>query len=111
FGLAGLFTAHVTGNLVILAARLAAGDRAPVAQLLAVPVFMASVALARLVANAFQHFRNSAVIPLLLLQFLLLDGFFAVALAAGPQAAPVSAKLSFAGMLGVAAMAVQTALV
>ena len=27
FGLAGLFTAHVTGNLVILAARLAAGDR------------------------------------------------------------------------------------
>src|SRR5258706_8253311 len=31
-GLGGLFIAHITGNLVILAARLVAGEQAPVAQ-------------------------------------------------------------------------------
>jgi Protein of unknown function (DUF1275) len=39
-GLGTLFIAHITGNLVILAARYAAGEHAPAAHLLSVPVFM-----------------------------------------------------------------------
>jgi len=44
-GLGGLFTAHVTGNLVILAAHLVSDSGAPVAPLLSVPVFVATLAL------------------------------------------------------------------
>src|SRR3979411_972581 len=44
-GLGGLFTAHVTGNLVILAAHLASGSGAPVAPMLSVPVFVAALGL------------------------------------------------------------------
>ncbi len=43
-GLGGLFTAHVTGNLVILAAHLVSGGAAPVAPMLSVPVFMVALA-------------------------------------------------------------------
>src|SRR5258708_39737642 len=42
-GLGGLFTAHITGNLVILAAHVVSGGTAPLAPMLSVPVFMAGV--------------------------------------------------------------------
>src|SRR3979411_3564838 len=51
-GLGGLFTAHVTGNLVILAAHLVSGSGAPVAPMLSVPVFVAALGLATLLARA-----------------------------------------------------------
>ncbi len=41
-GLGGLFTAHVTGNLVILAAHLVSGSGAPVAPMLSVLSFYCS---------------------------------------------------------------------
>jgi hypothetical protein len=47
-GLDGLFTAHITGNIVILAAKLVAGQQAPVSYLISVPVFMVVLALTRL---------------------------------------------------------------
>ena len=47
-GLGGLFTAHITGNLVILAAQVATGEPAQVAPMLSVPGFMAALFLARL---------------------------------------------------------------
>src|SRR2546430_6300645 len=49
--------------------------------------------------------------PLLLLQFLLLAGFLVLCVAAGPRLDPNAANAIVAGMLGVAAMAVQNALV
>src|SRR2546430_596788 len=49
--------------------------------------------------------------PLLLLQFLLLAGFLVLCVAAGPRLDPNAANAVVAGMLGVAAMAVQNALV
>jgi uncharacterized membrane protein YoaK (UPF0700 family) len=49
--------------------------------------------------------------PLLLLQFLLLAGFFVVCVATGPRSDPDAANMIFAGMLGVSAMAVQNAMV
>src|SRR3979409_2799684 len=54
-GLGGLFTAHVTGNLVILAAHLVSGSRAPVAPMLSVPVFVAALGLTRLLADALER--------------------------------------------------------
>jgi uncharacterized membrane protein YoaK (UPF0700 family) len=110
-GLSGLFTAHITGNLVVLAARLVARDQAPLAPLLAVPVFMVALALTRLLAAGLQRIRIGSLLPLLALQLLLLSGFFAVCTAAGPAIDPNSASMIFAGMLGVCAMAVQNALV
>jgi uncharacterized membrane protein YoaK (UPF0700 family) len=110
-GLGGLFTAHITGNLVVLAARLVAHDQAPLAYLIAVPVFMVVLALTRLLVAGLERIRIGSLIPLLLLQFLLLSAFLAVGVVAGPGSDLNTASMIFAGMLGVSAMAVQNALV
>jgi uncharacterized membrane protein YoaK (UPF0700 family) len=110
-GLGGLFTAHVTGNLVILAAHLASGSGAPVAPMLSVPVFVAALGLTRLLAGAVERIGFASLRPLLLLQFLLLAGFFVLCASAGPRIGPDTTKAILAGMLGVSAMAVQSALV
>jgi len=47
-GLQGLFTAHVTGNLVTLAATLLSGTHGVIAKLLALPEIILIVALARI---------------------------------------------------------------
>jgi len=39
-GLNGLFTAHITGNIVVLAAHVVAGEPAIFSYILSVPVFM-----------------------------------------------------------------------
>jgi hypothetical protein len=105
-GLGGLFTAHVTGNLVILAAHLVSGEEAPVAPMLSVPVFMAALGMTRLLAGGLELAGHASLRPLLLLQFLLLAGFL-LCLAAGPRIEPSGAKAILAGMLSVSAMAVQ----
>jgi uncharacterized membrane protein YoaK (UPF0700 family) len=110
-GLGGLFTAHVTGNLVILAAHLVSGSGAPVAPMLSVPVFVAALGLTRLLAGALERIGFASLRPLLLLQLLLLTGFFVLGASAGPRIDPNATKAILAGMLGVSAMAVQNALV
>jgi uncharacterized membrane protein YoaK (UPF0700 family) len=110
-GLGGLFTAHVTGNLVILAAHLAGDGVALVAPMLSVPVFVAALGLTRLLAVAVERIGFATLRPLLLLQFLLLAGFFVLCASAGPRIDPDATKAILAGMLGVSAMAVQNALV
>jgi uncharacterized membrane protein YoaK (UPF0700 family) len=111
-GLGGLFTAHITGNLVILAAHVVSGEPAQVALMLSVPVFMAALALTRLLVSGLESIGLASLRPLLLLQFLLLTGFFAICVAAaGSRIDPDAANAIFAGMLGVSAMAVQNALV
>ena len=110
-GLNGLFTAHVTGNLVVLAARLVAGEQAPMSYLIAVPVFIAGLALAKVLTAALERIGVASLAPLLLLQFVLLLAFLTVCLAAGPHIGHDAAIMALAGMLGVLAMAVQNALV
>ncbi len=109
-GLGGLFIAHITGNLVILAARLVAGEQAPVAQLISVPVFMVALGLTKVLAAGLERVGIASLRPLLSLQLLLLFVCFAICLAAGPYVVP-NAATTLAGMLGVSAMAVQNALV
>ena len=110
-GLNGLFTAHVTGNVVVLAAKLVARDEAPLAYLISVPVFVAVLALTTLLAAGLERRQIPTLLPLLLLQFLLLSAFFAISLEADERNDPNTARMIFAGMLGVSAMAVQNALV
>jgi uncharacterized membrane protein YoaK (UPF0700 family) len=106
-----LFTAHITGNIVILAARILAGGAAPVAHMLSVPVFMVALILTRLLAAGLERLRFASLVPLLMLHFLLLSAFLVIGASAGPRFDPTAAIMVFAGMLGVSAMAVQYALV
>jgi uncharacterized membrane protein YoaK (UPF0700 family) len=110
-GLNGLFTAHITGNLVILAAHVVARDPAIFSYILSVPVFMAALLLTRLFAGALDRAGIVTLRPLLLLQLLLLVGFLVVCVSAGPSNDPNAMPAIIAGMCGVAAMAVQNALV
>jgi uncharacterized membrane protein YoaK (UPF0700 family) len=110
-GLGGLFTAHITGNLVVLAAHIVTGRAMPLAPILAVPVFVAVLGLTRLAAVRLEDARRSTLRPLLALQLVLLLGFLLVDVAAAPFRDPNAPIAVAAGMLGVAAMAVQNALV
>jgi uncharacterized membrane protein YoaK (UPF0700 family) len=110
-GLGGLFTAHITGNLVVLAAHVVTGRTASLAPILSVPVFIVVLGLSRLGARGLERTGHAALRPLLALQLLLLASFLAVRVAAGPDLVPTAPLAVVAGMLGVAAMAVQNALV
>src|SRR5258706_6227157 len=110
-GLGAFFIAHVPGNLVILAARAGAGAHAPAAHLVSVPVFIIALVAARLLAARLDRSGIATLRPLLLLQFLLLSGLFAICIGVGSVADPNAAIMIFAAMLGVSAMAVQNALV
>ena len=107
----GLFTAHITGNLVILAAHIGGGGEAQIAPMLSVPVFIVMVGLTRLLAGGLASLGLASLRPLLLLQFLLLAGFLVLCVAVGLRIDPNAAIAILAGMLGVSAMAVQNALV
>lgn len=108
-GLGGLFTAHITGNLVVLAAHVVSGGSAPLAPMLSVPVFMVVLGLTRLLVGGLELLGLDSLRPLLLLQFLLLTGFLVLCAGAGPID-PVAAGTVLPCMLGVSAMAVQNAL-
>ncbi len=68
----GLFTAHVTGNLVVIAALLVRGGPPNLTQILAVPVFIAAVAAVWLIAEAADRRGPALARPLLVVHFLLL---------------------------------------
>ena len=109
--LAGLFTSHVTGNLVLLGAELVGTRSGLIAKTLAVPVFVLGVAATRLAALALERAGVAPLRPLLLSQAALLAALLAAGVALSPLGSPDTAKSIFTGLLGVAAMSVQTALV
>jgi uncharacterized membrane protein YoaK (UPF0700 family) len=107
-GLNGLFTAHITGNLVLLAASIVAGRPAMVSYILSVPVLVLLVT--GMIARAIERIGWPCLQPLLLLQLLALVAFFMLSVTAGPWRDPDALLAIIAGMCGVAAMAVQNAL-
>lgn len=110
-GLGGLFTAHITGNLAIVAAHLVAHEAASVALVLSVPMFIIALGATRALAAGLERAGRPSLPTLLLLQFLLLAGFAWLCIAAGPHPDPNAPGAVTAGMLGVSALAVQNALV
>ena len=110
-GLNGLFTAHITGNLVVLAAHIVVGNPTIFSYVLSVPVFMLVLFVTRLLAGGLERAGLDTLGPLLLLQMLSLAVFLVLCVTAGPWINPNAATAVLAGMFGVAAMAVQNALV
>jgi uncharacterized membrane protein YoaK (UPF0700 family) len=109
-GLNGLFTAHITGNLVLLAARIVAGLPVSVSYILSVPAFMLVLFIAGVIARAIERMGGSSLLPLLLLQLLALAAFFWLSVTEGPWQNPNAVLAIVAGMCGVSAMAIQNAL-
>lgn len=109
-GLFGLFTAHVTGNFVLIGTELGhPGEGVLLLKFLAFPSFAAGVIGARLLANACERRGASAIRPLLLAQLVLLAGFTAAAIVGSPPLDPGAPIVLLAGMLGAAAMGIHNA--
>src|SRR5262245_20490367 len=68
----GIFTSHVTGNIVVICALLVRHNQVNPAPILAIPVFIFAVAVTWLIARATGKRGNSLRRPLLLIQFLLI---------------------------------------
>jgi uncharacterized membrane protein YoaK (UPF0700 family) len=93
-GLGGLFTAHITGNLVVLAARLAVHEPSPLSHAISVPVSIMILILTRLFVAGLDRIAVPSLLPLLVLQFLFLLVALSVSLAAGRQADPYGPELT-----------------
>ena len=110
----GLFTAHVTGNFVLIAVSLADPAQTPsLLKLLAFPAFILGVAAARLLVAGCERRGKAAVKPSYLLQLVLLLGFMACGMLAEPVGASdnggAGALAMAAGLLGAAAMGAHSA--
>jgi uncharacterized membrane protein YoaK (UPF0700 family) len=108
-GLQGLFTAHVTGNFVTLGAALVFGTHGVIAKLLALPEFVAVVALARLTGMALRRKGMDALRPLLVAKVILLLAFFVLGVALGPFPDSDTPGALLTALAGIAGMAIQNA--
>ncbi|GAB2866202.1 hypothetical protein GCM10027277_38800 [Pseudoduganella ginsengisoli] len=108
-GLGGLFTAHVTGNFVLLGYALVGPVQGIVPKLLAFPVFVLAIAATRLLIGRWQQQGNPALSYAMALQAALLASAAAAAWLGGPVTAPDTPAALACGMLCVAAMAAQNA--
>ncbi len=107
--LQGLFTAHVTGNFVTLAAALLNGTTGAIAKLLALPVFCVVVLLIRLFGHLIAGRRVPALRVLFGVKLLLLIAGAVFAIRFGPFPNSDSGPAILTGLTLVAAMAVQNA--
>ena len=108
--LQGLFTAHVTGNFVTLAAALVLGTSGVVAKLLALPVFCAVVAIARILGNILRRRGSARLRTMIALQEVLLIAGGILAVRFGPFPDGDAKPAILTGMVLVCAMAVQNAM-
>jgi uncharacterized membrane protein YoaK (UPF0700 family) len=105
-----LFTAHITGNLVVIAALLVRGGPPDLALILAVPVFIIAVGGVWLIAKVLNRRGPALLRPLLLVQFLLLVGVLTFSVIWHPVAKPRGWMAVVTAMTAVSAMACQFAL-
>ncbi len=106
----GLFTAHITGNLVLLGAEVATpGHTLPLLKILAFPAFIAGVAMAKMIASACQKNACNARLVLYVIETVLLTIFMLVGLVATPVEDHMSRIAICAGVMGAMAMGVHSA--
>lgn len=108
-GLFGLFTAHVTGNFVLIGAALANPRIGVVGKLAALPVFVVGVALTRLFLRHCERVGRDPARGMFAAQGLLLSSFAAVCIWSAPFSSGDQPEALLAGTLGVLAMSVQNA--
>jgi uncharacterized membrane protein YoaK (UPF0700 family) len=106
----GLFTAHITGNLVVVAAHYITGGFGQVGPVLAVPVFVAALGIVVLLFGGIEN-KGRSRRALLILHATLLAGCLGLGLMFGPFRNIDRPVAVLAGMLAVIAMATQNALV
>jgi uncharacterized membrane protein YoaK (UPF0700 family) len=106
----GLFTAHVTGNLVVIAALIVRGGPPKLALILAVPVFMIGVAAVWLIAKLSQRRGPALIRPLIMVHFLLLAAVLIFSVSKDPASNRNGWAAVVAAMIAVSAMACQFAL-
>ena len=104
-----LFTAHVTGNFVLLGASLIRPGPGVVAKLLALPVFIVTVAVVCLLVRIAERYARPVLIPLLAVQTLLLAAYMGAGLASMPIVDADALSAVVTALIGIAAMAVQNA--
>lgn len=107
----GLFLAHITGNLVLVAAHLVAGTPIGLATILSVPAFVVILGLVNLTVVRLEAVGISSLQAQLLVQLVFVAGSFAVGLLAGTHGSRNSAASVTALILGVCGLATQNALV
>lgn len=105
----GLFTAHVTGNFVLIGASVANGNPGVIGKLLALPTFIIGVALTRLLILALARKRRDAALPLITVELVALLLFMLAGVHYAPFADANSWLAIGVGMLGVLTMSVQNA--
>ena len=110
FTLGNVFTAHITGNLVVIAALVVRGGRMNSAQVLAIPIFIFAVAATWLLARVSGRRGPGLARLLLLIQFLLLTCVLIFSVITKPSANPRGPMADIAAMMAVSAMACQFAL-
>jgi uncharacterized membrane protein YoaK (UPF0700 family) len=108
-GLQGLFTAHVTGNFVTLAAALVLGTHGVIAKLIALPEFVIIVALTQIAGAALSARKLPGLRILVIVKVIFLVAFFALSVAFGPFPDSDAATALITGFCGIAGMAVQNA--
>jgi uncharacterized membrane protein YoaK (UPF0700 family) len=107
----GMFTAHITGDLVAGSVMGTHISKGLVIKLSAVPIFMLSVAAATLVTRAVRHRGGAPLVSLLGLMTAALGIFCAAGVLLHPlMSAPDNWSVAVVGSIGVAAMAIQNML-
>lgn len=105
----GLFTAHVTGNFVLLGAGLAGQSAGVVTKLLALPIFILVVALVTVAVRRAEAAGRNLAFPVILAQVALLFLFMLAGISTAPFDHPDTLDAALTGLTGVAAMSVQNA--
>jgi uncharacterized membrane protein YoaK (UPF0700 family) len=105
----GIFTAHVTGNIVVIGALLVRHSPVHPAQILAIPVFILAVAATWLIAKASGRRGAGLMRPLLVIQFLLISCLLVFSAITKPSADPHGLIGTIAAMIAVTAMGCQFA--
>ncbi len=105
----GVFTAHVTGNFVLIGSALTHAPGNVLLKLLVFPAVVAGVALARVAVLGFERQGRAALPPMLVLQVSLLGGFMLLGWAASPIHDTNALLPALAGITGAVAMGLQNA--
>jgi uncharacterized membrane protein YoaK (UPF0700 family) len=105
-----VFTAHVTGNLVLVAALIARGNPVNWPQVLAIPIFMLAVGATWLAARRSRGSRTALTHRLTQIHFLLLAVVLLFSVVTHPSADPHGLFAGIAVLIAVSAMACQFAL-
>src|SRR6185312_17476771 len=104
----GLFAAHITGNVVLLASAVVVDHRYGVAiKLLAIPTFIVAAIVTRFFIIRRERRALDATAHVLIAEAVLLAAFMAMALASAPFKSQESPAAIATGLLAATAMAVQ----